>query len=136
MNYSMNLLTTQADCDTLLSFVTKDRKDLEYRRLGLERKVEDASDSSSEIEAELQSTNAELAALESFVATLPDGPTKEETHSKITRLKYRQFLLQERKDNYGTLSLIDKEYDMACIDRNIIETNELIAAVEARKAQL
>lgn len=41
-----------------------------------------------------------------------------------------------RKENYGTVSLVQKEYDLAVADLALTEVNAFIAAVTARKAAL
>ena len=71
-----------------------------------------------------------------MVAGLLDGEAKTETQKKIVKLEYRKFQLMNRKENYGTVSLVQKEYDLAVADLAITELDAFIAAVTARKAAL
>ncbi len=129
MNYSFTLIKSKADCQSLINIATQGKEDLEFRKLSLERQRRNATMTSIEVETELQSVNAEIAALESVIAGLPEGATKEETIFKKKKLEYKSLLLTERKNNYGVVSLIDKEFDIGCIEKQIEESDVFIAAV-------
>ena len=136
MAYSTQMLTTVIDCDTVLTIANKEKEDLDFRKLSLERQKDNATDNSVEIDTELAAVNAEITALNAVVAGLPDGVIKTDTQNKIVKLEYRKFLLTTRKTNYGSVSLVEKEYELACTELALTETNAFIAAVTARKAEL
>ena len=46
------------------------------------------------------------------------------------------FLLEERRERYGVLALVEKEYAIACIDQQLDETVTYIDALNSRKAEL
>lgn len=136
MSYSFTLLSSVADCDTMIAMAKKSKNGLQYRKLTLEHKKEAATENAVEIETELQSVNAEIAALETVIAGLPEGDTKKDAVSKKTKLEYKRFILSERKESYGVISLLDTEIDIGCIDKDIAEIDDFIRGVGDRKESL
>src|SRR5215203_3727427 len=134
MSYSTNKITSIADCDLLISMAAKDKANLDFKILSDERQKILYSDNSVEIDADLQATLAELAATETIINTLPDGPTREDAGKRKIKLEYRQFLLEERKESHGTVALLEKELDLARLALELSEVNTFIAEVTAKKA--
>jgi hypothetical protein len=129
MNYSLSLLATKPDCQSLIDIAISEKESLAYRKTGLDRQRQNVSLTSVEIETELASVNAELSALQTVIDNLPDGPTKQEVLVKFRKAEYKKFLLEQRKGNYGVLSVLEKEYDISCTEKNIDETDLFIQAV-------
>jgi hypothetical protein len=136
MNYSVSLISTTADCDLLLSLAAKEKGDLDFRKLSLERQRSSYAETAVEVETELQSVNAEMAALISIIASLPDGQTKDENITKRKKLELKHHLLSEKRDNYGVVALLEKEYSVARIEKELAATQEFSTALEARKAAI
>ncbi len=136
MSYTVAKITTIEDCDLLLSLAAKEKADLTFKRLSEERLTLNYSETAVEIDADLQSVNTEITATETIIATLPDGTSKEEAVKKKTKLEYKKFLLNNRKENYGSLALLEKELDLNRVTVEISEIDAFIAAVTARKAEL
>ena len=136
MKHSFSLITSKQDCQTLISIANQEKKDLDFRKLSLERRLESASSNSIEVETELQTKRAEIAALETVIAGLPDGKTKEETIFKKEKAEFRVLLLTKGKGNYGVVSLIDKEFDIGCIEKQQEEVDSFIAAATERMNSL
>ncbi|CAN5861315.1 hypothetical protein BH11BAC4_BH11BAC4_22640 [soil metagenome] len=132
MDYSVELIKTKPDCQALINIANAEKEGLSYRKTGLERQRQAAGDNSIETETELASVTAELSALQTVMDSLPEGPTKTETLRKFKKAEYKKFLLEQRKANYGVLSLLEKEYDIACIEKDIAETDAFITAVTDR----
>jgi hypothetical protein len=136
MNYTVSLLTSKPDCQALIEIANAEKEGLSYRKTGLERQHQSASLTSTEIETELASVNAELGALQTVMDNLPDGPTKVETLRKFKKAEYKKFLLDQRKENYGVMSLLEKEYDIACVEKDITEADAFITAITERMNSL
>ena len=132
MNYTVSLLTTRPDCQALIDIATAEKSDLNYRKTGLMRQSQNATLTSAEIEAELTSVNAELAALQTLIDNLPDGPIKEDTIRRYKKADYKKVLLEGRRGKYGVLSILEREYDIACIDLDISEADAFITALTDR----
>lgn len=136
MLYSVTQITSIPDCDLLLSMAAKEKADQDFKRLLEERLTVNYSETSIEIEAELQSVNTEIAATETIIAALPEGKSKIEAIKKKTKLEYKRFLLTNRKESYGVLALLEKELDVNRATVEISEIDAFIAAVTARKLVL
>ncbi|WP_412476409.1 hypothetical protein [Flavobacterium sp. TBRC 19031] len=136
MNYSVQNLTQVADCDVLLSLAQKEKADLTFRKLSVERLTDRYAETSVEIATQLQGVIAELAAVDSYIAILPDGPIKDEALDKKTRLEYKKFLLEGRVESYGVVALLEKQMDLGRVEQEIAEIDAFMATIEARKAAL
>ncbi|MDI1318403.1 hypothetical protein [Flavobacterium sp.] len=136
MNYSVSNLTQVADCNALLAWAGKEKADLSFKKLSDERLTVRYAETSLELDAILQGVLAELAATETIIAVLPEGPTKEDAMNKKVRLEYKKFLLETRKESYGSVALLEKEMDLGRVNQEIAEVDAFIVAVEAQKATL
>ena len=132
--YSVTNLTTIADCDVLLTMANKEKADLAFKKLSEERLVTNYSTTSVEIDAVLQGVIAEIAAVDSILAVLPNGPTKDSEEKRKVRLEYKKFLLENRKESYGAVALLEKELDLERVNKQLDEVNLFIDAVTAHKA--
>ena len=134
--YSVTNITTIADCDVLLNMANKEKADLTFKKLSEERMVTNYSTTSVEIDAVLQGVLAEISAVDTIIATLPEGTTKENEEKRKVRLEYKKFLLENRKESYGAVALLEKELDLERVNKQLEEVNLFIDAVTAHKATL
>jgi hypothetical protein len=132
MNYSVLTLTSRPDCQALIEIANAEKDNLAYRKTGLQRQHQNVSITSLGIQTDLSTVIAELAALQSVLDIIPPGPTSDETMVRFRKTEYKKFLLEQRKGNFGPIALVEKEYDIACIDQAIAETDAFILAVTAR----
>lgn len=136
MNYVINNLTQVADCDVLLSWAANEKADLAFKKMGEERLTIKYSSTSVEVESELQGVIIELTATDAIIASLPEGDLKEEHLKKRTRIVYKKFLLENRKESYGTVALLEKQLDLERVNKEIEEVDAFILAVTNHKATL
>ena len=134
--YSVTNLTTIADCDVLLNMANKEKADLAFKKLSEERLVTNYSTASVEIDAVLQGVVAEIAAVDSILAVLPEGSTKDSEAKRKVRLEYKKFLLENRKESYGAVALLEKELDLERVNKQLDEVNLFINTITAHKATL
>ncbi|UOK43668.1 MULTISPECIES: hypothetical protein [Flavobacterium] len=134
--YSLNKITTVADCDVLLTWAEKEKSDLVFKQISVDRLTVNYSTTSVEIEAILQGVLVELEATTSVLAVLPEGPTKEDLEKKKKRLEYKKFLLENRKESYGSVALVEKELDRERISKELDEVEAFITTVTAHKVTL
>lgn len=134
--YSVTNLTTIADCDVLLTMANKEKADLVFKKLSEERLVTNYSTTSVEIAAVLQGVIAEIAAVDTILAVLPEGSTKEAEEKRKVRLEYKKFLLENRKESYGAVALLEKELDLQRVIKQLDEIDVFIDAVTVHKATL
>ena len=55
---------------------------------------------------------------------------------KKVKLEYKKFLLENRKDSYGSVELLQKELELAKVTRELEEIDAFTDAINARKAAL
>lgn len=134
--YSLNKITTAADCDVLLTWAQKEKSDLLYKQTTIDRITDNYSNTSVEIEAILQGVIAEIDATTTVINALPNGPTKEDLTKKRTRLEYKRFILENRKESYGSVALLEKELDLERINKELDEVDVFITNVTSRKTVL
>ena len=84
----------------------------------------------------MQSVIAELGVLKTVIAALPNGPTKVNELKRKVKLEYKKFLLENRKETYGAVALLQKELDLQRINKELDEVDVFLAAITARKAAL
>ncbi len=136
MNYSWNVVATLADCDAILTLVSREQADLQFAKAATEREITHYAENSVEVDAELQKVNAELAAYTTIVANLPAGENKEANITKLKRLEVRQRVLADRKNDYGVVALLDKQLSLGRIEKELVEVDAFIASLQAHKATL
>ena len=134
--YSLNKITTVADCNVLLTWAEKEKSDLTFKQLSVERVTVNYSSTSIEVDAVLQGVVAEISAIETIIITMPEGTTKEDLVKKKTRLEYKKFLLENRKESYGSVALLEKELDLERINKELDEVDAFIAIITDHKATL
>ena len=136
MSYSTSKITTVADCDLLLAWAAKEKADLNFKKLSEERLTNNYSTASIEIDAELQAVLTEITATETIIAALPTGNSKEDAVKKKIRLEYKKFLLENRKESYGIVALLEKELDLTKVTLELTEIDTFTDAITTRKAAL
>ncbi len=136
MNYSVNKLTSKADCDALIQVANKGKDDLQYRKTTVNHQNVNFATTADEVDADLSSTNAQLTALTTVIASLPNGDVKDANITKQKKLELKAFLLNQKKENYGSIALLMNEFEQAKIDLEIAEADSLITAVQTQKAAL
>lgn len=136
MKYSLEQITTIEDCDILLEAAQIARQDLDLRKLQQEKQYRTVTTGTSGIDAALMAVVAELSALETVVATLPEGPTKSEMTTRVMVLGVKKRQLEDRREKYGVIALLQKEHAITNIDHEIVENGAYISAINERKGAL
>jgi hypothetical protein len=136
MNYSVNMLSTAADCDSLILVAEKEKSDLSFRKTSQERQKENYAANSVGIDQDILATNAEVAALQTVVASLPAGDAKDENEKRLKKLELKKFLLAQKDKNYGSVDLLMRELEVARVSKEIEEVDAFIVSINARKAAI
>ena len=84
----------------------------------------------------MQGVLAELSAIDTVIALLPDGPTKVNELKRKVKLEYKKFLLEDRKESYGAVALLQKELDFERVNNELEEVDDFITVITAHKATL
>lgn len=134
--YSVSNITTIADCDVLLGMAQKEKSDLAFKKLSEERLVTNYGNTAVEIDAILQGVIAEIAAVNTVLAILPEGSTRDAEEKRKVRLEYRKFLLENRKESYGAVALLEKQLDLQRVIKQLDEVDVFIAQITAHRDTL
>jgi hypothetical protein len=130
------MLSSRPDCQVLINIASSEKENLAYRKTGLQLQLQSVGVTSLGITADLAAVTAEVSNLQNVLSGLTPGPTYNDTMVRLTKAEYRKFLLEQRKGNYGPIGLVEKEYDLACIEKSITATDELIASLTTRMEEL
>ena len=133
MSITVTLLSNASDADKLLLTAAKFKSDLEFRKTSLIRSRLAFAENAQEYQDQLASVNIELAGLETSIAALPEGKTRKDNIAEKKKLDLKQFQLNEKIQSYSAMVLLDKEFDIDQIDRQIAGVVDYMAALEARK---
>ncbi|UOK42817.1 MULTISPECIES: hypothetical protein [Flavobacterium] len=134
--YSLDKISTIADCDVLLTWAEKEKSDLLHKQYMIDRLTDNYSHTSVEIEAILQGVIAEIEANTIVANALPDGVTKKDLLKRTSLLQYKKLQLEDRKERYGSVALLEKELDLDRINNELAAVDGFIAGVTAHKAML
>ena len=134
--YSLNRITTVTDCDLLLEWANKEKTDLTRKKMNEEYAVATYGTTSIEIDAILQGVLIEIAANDQVLAVVSEGTTREEAIKKKKRLEYRQFVLETRRENYGSVALLEKELELERINKELTEVDTFITGLTAHRGTL
>lgn len=136
MAYSTAVLKTKADCDAVLNMAHQDKDFLLVQQTNLERQVKVHATTSVEVESELKTVNAELDFLAAQIPTIEDQSLKENKLKDQSKLQYRQRVLLGRKVDYGALSLLDREFSLERVKKELQEADNFITTIENHKSGL
>lgn len=136
MVYSVERLVTVEECDSMSQIAQQSKDELIYKKSSLEHRMQSYEERSVKHETDLAATSAELASLQSIFASLPAGEVKDDVESRIKRLEYRKWLLEERSDTYGSIALLEQQLGIAEVDAYIAELDVFLAAVATHRATL
>lgn len=135
MAFSVNRLTTVAQCDALLTAKQRERTGLVNRLNNLQFQLDNWDDATS-AEAELTATQALITGLTPVVAALPDGDDKRRNQNQLNRYETRVNNLTSKVENYGVVALLEKELDRDTLTGDIATLDTFVTAVTTRRAAL
>lgn len=136
MIYSISNLQSVASCDELITMITKEKGDLEFRKNSLERQRAALDENFVENSEELVAITTELETIDSIIAALPEGEMKTELISRRKKLDSRLFDLQVKSENYNEKAKVDKEFDIGKVERQVEEADLVLAELNAKKVAL
>ena len=120
----------------MLAAANEEKATLEFRKLSLERHRVTSSGSSLSIETDLQTIQAQINTSEAIIAGIPDGEAKTKEKTKLLGLNYRKAVLTDRKNSHGVTAVLQTEYDIDCVDKEIATTDTFIDIVNTRLNEL
>lgn len=136
MNFSTQILTTAFDCNALIEIAKKEKADLDFQKISLERHKDVSSGNASAVETALAIVTSQITSEEATIASLPEGDTKEKEVLKLMSMNLRKARLMHRKSNQGVTDVLETEYEIDRVEKEIASTDLFIEAVNTRLNEL
>ena len=136
MSLSTQMLVTKEDCNTLLAIANDEKETLAFRKVSLERHRVTSSGSSISIETDLQMIQAQINVSESIIANIPDGELKNKEKTRLLGYIHRKAVLTDRKNSHGVIAVLQTEYEIDCVEKQIASTDSFIETVKNRLNEL
>lgn len=106
------------------------------RKANLQSQKSNFSQSNITVATELARVNARLAAADTIIATLPEGPERKKEETNKSKLVWRAKALNDRKDNVGAFAILEVEVRIDEIDARIAAIDDALVKIEARKSEI
>lgn len=136
MAFSTALLTTVAQCDALNTHGQAEIRAAEYQISLLTYSQENATLNAAEYNDELTGLNDDITSLTTRLATMTDGPFKEKKANELRRATDRRDELNARQQAQGAVAVIKRELDLQQAQAALDLATAMVAAVQARRAEL
>ena len=136
MAFSLNLLTLKSEADSLLSTAQRDKRTLDVRKQSMALRTDNALENATEQTAELTETRFALNAANANIASLPDGERKEDEVTKKMELELKLRRLTRTGNKRSPISILENEFDLDILDKQIAGIDAFIAAITTRRADL
>ncbi|TGE18952.1 hypothetical protein [Hymenobacter elongatus] len=137
MAYPFTLLTTVAECDTVLEAAQLELRDLKVRETVLTAQGERTSESATDITADLAAQTAIIGALTPVVPTLPTGSrARINTEADLRRASQRHENLTASQQLRGPVAALNRALDLRQVQVQIAEINTFVTEATARKTAL
>ena len=136
MAFSLELIALPEEADNLIRTAQRDKRTFEHRKETFELRTENSAENAAQQQFDLAAAQAQLTAVTATIASLPEGPRKEEEITKKMALEVRIRKINESGSKTGAVAVIEQEYDADLLERQITGIDEFIVEVTARKAAL
>lgn len=136
MPFSSHLLTTHPECDILLTHGQEEVRAATYQINVLTHSQQNATLTAGQYTDELTGLNDDISLLTPRLPTMSDGAFKDSKINELRKKTDRRDELVARQKTEGAVALIKRELDLQQAQDALSRANEMIAAVQARKAAL
>lgn len=137
MDYSLEKLTTVAECDALLALAVKDKESAERRRRNLGESIETFSKRLDDLNLELASVQLMLETFTPLYHALREGG-KDKIHLTVAvkRLELRRAMLLKKALTCNVHALLSKQMRYNLLDRRVAAMADYITALQTRRTML
>lgn len=130
------MITTADVADRLIKKAQRDKRTLEHRLESFEIRNENSTEDSAEYNADVSETNAKLSAANALIPTLPEGDLKEDQVTVKMEMELKLRKLTKAGNKLGSQGILDREYEMDQLNRQIAGIELFLTEVTARKGEL
>lgn len=136
MAYAVEKESSVTDCDALTRMLAKEKDDLHFRVIVLNRQIRSYTAKAQELTADLIAVDAEIASLNTQLEVMPAGERREKLITDLDRTRLRKRTLSARQQDFGSVALVEREVELAMNAAQLAVVNAAIADVAARKVTL
>lgn len=135
---SLDQLATVSQCEAALKQAYKKQKTLQWKKMGLELKIENHLDELAVIETAIYENQADLMLVNQTINNIPEAPVAEQKkwEKSRTRFQYRAQVLEYRKGKLQPERLLENELLLLCIEASLAQLAPAILELETHKARL
>ncbi|MEO7310727.1 MAG: hypothetical protein ABIX01_10025 [Chitinophagaceae bacterium] len=136
MLFSLDLIRSVNEADTLINMAQRDKRSLANRRETLLIRSRDGAEGTTELAATLSNYRAQLAASIAGLEGMPEGLAKEDalTHKMELEVKVRK--LSRPGGSRSAENVLEQEYDAEQLDKQIAGADAFTDLIEAHKLNL
>ena len=135
MAYSINNLTTKADCDRVLGPLALKRDEAANRKSNLAFRLQNFNDPAARA-AEITRLNRRVSEGQTELATMAEGKLKRDLEDEVSISTRRRNQLLNQADTQGSDDRLLVEFELEIVTKTFDEAVTLIPQIEARKAAL
>lgn len=135
MDYNFSTLNTTAACDVMISEADREKTALQNRKNSLEFQIQHDS-SESGTANELTDAIAEMAALDTAIAALPDGTVRAAMEIDRIQVNLRRARLQLRVDNADAYGEVIRQFNLTQVLARIAAIEEFLGVLVTYRATL
>lgn len=137
MAYQFNVINTVADCDQLIRMAQRDKDVADNKRANLTFQANQSAGTAQNRGFDLQQAQSDLANVQTQqAAEVPGSVDWRKLESKRRSLDSRIYQLELNQSLSSGVNSIERAYELNVQNAQIAEADALIAAAEARKAEL
>lgn len=136
MDYSLEKISTLAECDAMLDIVRKEKELAERKKLDQSDDLRGFEVKTTEINNELESVTKILENFIVFLPNLPEGKEKKKMELEISRYSMRKTVLLNQNLSYNIYALLEKQLDYNLMEPDVAVIDAFILQLEAKRATL
>ncbi len=125
-----------AECNNLLAYTAKVLADVTFKRSQIDRAIERNAERSVTVQADIDSSQAELDNVVAVIANLAEGDLKNNFVDKQKTLEYRLYRLNRQSVAGSSIGVTKNEGLAQSLELQAQLYADLKASVESRKAAL
>ena len=133
MPYSVELLTTEAECGQLLTHNADQLRTLRHNAEGHDYQRENSAETATEVADELATAERDVTELTAAVAALADGEQKRKRTRELEIATAHRNTARYKQGSQGAVAVLEREDALEQTNARIGKAEAFKAAIEGRK---
>jgi hypothetical protein len=136
MLYSTNVVTTTQECEILINDASSDLNRKVLRKAMVEGEISSASNMAGVLPTQRDLIQNQLTLKQAQLAALPAGSDTRELTYEINTLENKIISYSLRIENLTGSDILEKQFELAKLEAEILILTEYKTALETRKAEI